>query len=255
MRTKQRRCNLRLVILHLYDVSNSTNNLEYRPMNLDRSAEIDAYLFDLDGTLLNTTPDIAHAVNVMRASEGLDPLSEDEVERGVGRGATELIFATTPPHLHVELTRLRERFVKAYESRLCVGTHPYPGAVECLNALKSSGARLGLVTNKPERLAVPLLQDLGWSDLFEVKLYGDSLPKRKPDPAPLLEAAKRLDVMTHSCVFIGDTEVDARAARAAEMIFYAVPWGRVAHSDEMRARKEGWSAHVLGQLSELLRLK
>ena len=208
-----------------------------------------AYLFDLDGTLLNTTPDIAYAVNVMRASEGLPALSESEVERGVGRGATELILATTPPRLHGRVQELREVFVTAYQGHLCVDTYPYEGAVKCLKRLRREGMRVGLVTNKPERLAIQLLTQLGWLDLFEVKLYGDSLDERKPSPKPLFKALELLNATHERCVFIGDTEVDARAAQAAQVTFKATAWGRVA---EAVARGEwGDSASVLTKFADL----
>ena len=100
-----------------------------------RHTSFEAYLFDLDGTLLNTTPDIAYAVNVMRASEGLSPLTLPEVERGVGRGATELILATIPPHLHGRVQELRQVFVRAYQDHLCVDTYPFEGAETYLRSL------------------------------------------------------------------------------------------------------------------------
>ena len=208
-----------------------------------RYTSFEAYLFDLDGTLLNTTPDIAYAVNIMRASEGLSPLTLPEVERGVGRGATELILASIPSHLHGRVQELRQVFVHAYQDHLCVDTYPFEGAEICLRSLARLNKRLALVTNKPERLAVPLLEDLGWSELFEVKLYGDSLSERKPSPLPVIDAARRLGVQPDRCVFVGDTEVDAQAARSAGVHFWAVGWSRVAES--VRQGKWGRSAEIL----------
>ena len=190
----------------------------------------EAYLFDLDGTLLNTTPDIAYAVNVMRASEDLPALSLSEVERGVGRGATELILATTPPQMHDRVHELRQVFVHAYQDHLCVDTYPYEGAIECLKMISKRGKRLALITNKPERLATPLLDAFAWNELFELKLYGDSLSERKPSPLPINHTIERLRVERSRCVFIGDTEVDAQAAQSAGVHFWAVNWGRVAES-------------------------
>lgn len=193
-------------------------------------ASFEAYLFDLDGTLLDTTPDIAYAVNVMRASERLAPLSLSEVEQGVGRGATELILATTPIQLHQRVQELRQIFVHAYQDRLCVDTCPYEGASACLERLSDMGKQLALITNKPENLSIPLLDKLGWSHLFDIKLYGDSLKERKPSPLPINYAVEQLRMTRDQCVFIGDTEVDAKAAQAAAVTFWAVSWGRVASS-------------------------
>ena len=200
----------------------------YQPPQTLIHTSFDAYLFDLDGTLLNTTPDIACAVNIMRTSEGLPALSLQEVERGVGRGATALILATTPSHLHSRVQELRQIFVRAYRENLCVNTRPYEGVVSCLNTLLNSGKRLALITNKPGHLAVPLLDMLGWSELFEVKLYGDSLSESKPSPLPIIHATRALGVHLDHCVFIGDTEVDAQAAQAAAVHFWSVSWGRAA---------------------------
>lgn len=191
------------------------------------------YLFDLDGTLLNTTPDIATAVNLTRHVYGLQPLSEEEVELGVGRGAMELIRATFPQELHGELHSIREEFVNAYREHLCVGTHPFPNAIPLLKALRSHEKKIGLVTNKPRDLAIPLLKKLEMFELFEVYYYGDSLPTKKPSPEPLIEAARALNSRTERCLFIGDTEVDAQAAYAAQMPLALVHWGRhapIAHA-------------------------
>ena len=133
-----------------------------------------------------------------------------------------------PASLHDRVQELRQVFVRAYQSNLCVDTHPYQGVVSCLHTLLKLGKRLVLITNKPGRLAIPLLDALGWSDLFEVKLYGDSLSERKPSALPIIHAAHALGVQLDQCVFIGDTEVDAQAAQAAAITFWAVSWGRAA---------------------------
>ena len=216
-------------------------------------AGLKAYLFDLDGTLLNTTPDIAHAVNIARAEYALPPLTEKEVEQGVGRGAMALMRATFPPSFHERITEVRETFARAYQAAVCVNTHPYSHAIDLLHMIRLNGAKVGLITNKPERFAIPLLNALGMSQLFDLQLYGDSLPEKKPSPLPLINAMKQLQVSPEHCIYVGDTEVDAEATRAANMPFAVVEWGRFAqqatHSGEefnpisFTATIETWGAN------------
>lgn len=187
-----------------------------------------AYLFDLDGTLINTALDIAAAVNATRARYDLSPLPPEEVEGAVGHGATELLRATLPAQLHPSLDEARGVFLSAYEAHLCVHTRPYEGVEEALARLVSLGARVALVTNKPERLTLPLLRALGWEARFDVVICGDTLTERKPHPLPLLTALERLGVPPAEAVFVGDTEVDAHAALAARVPLVVVPYGRAA---------------------------
>ncbi len=194
----------------------------------DCTSHPQVYLFDLDGTLINTALDIAAAVNATRARYLLPALPPEEVEGAVGYGATELLRATLPAHLHAHLDEARELFVSAYEAHLCVHTRPYEGVEGALARLAHSGARLALVTNKPERLTLPLLRALGWQDRFEVVICGDTLAERKPHPLPLLTALERLHCAPSEALFVGDTEVDAHAALAARVPLALVPYGRAA---------------------------
>jgi phosphoglycolate phosphatase len=187
-----------------------------------------AYLFDLDGTLIDTTPDIATAVNLLRVELSLPALSPSEVERGVGHGATHLLRCCLPTNLHPNLGEYKARFIELYEANLYVKTRPYPEVSACLERLKKLGVPIALVTNKPMRLTEPLLADLGWTELFDVVCGGDTYPQRKPSPMPILETLKKLGVPADQALFIGDTEVDAEAAQRAHVSMIAVPYGRVA---------------------------
>ena len=189
-----------------------------------------AYLFDLDGTLIDSASDIATAVNLVREEEGLEPLSLAEVSAEIGHGAMALIKGCFPYEDLSSLRRIRERFVIAYQSGLCVNTRAMKGAEHCLERLALLERRLVLVTNKPRFLGEPLLNDLGWSDRFHLCYYGDTLPLKKPNPLPILEALKTLEVLASEALFIGDTEVDAEAAQGAGVDLGLVSFGRAAAS-------------------------
>ena len=187
-----------------------------------------AYFFDLDGTLLNTTPDIAIAINIVRERENLEPLEESFIEAGVGHGATVLLKHCFPDLFDKYLARLRNQFSSAYLDHVCVHTQPYTHAIEGLKALRDQGKKVVLITNKPTLFAEPLLTSLGWKSYFDLLIYGDSFEERKPSPLPLQRAMKSIDVQPSSVLFIGDTEVDVQAAQAASVDVAIVHRGRVA---------------------------
>ena len=188
------------------------------------------YLFDLDGTLIDSTGDIAVAVNIVRAEEGLSSLSFEEVGAEIGHGAMALIRGCFPGESEERIQRIRERFVNAYQQGLCVKTVPMVGAEDCLNHLRKRGARVALITNKPRFLGEPLLEQLGWNEHFELSYFGDSFARRKPDPLPIINALAALNVAASEALFIGDTEVDAEAAHRAGVDLAIVSFGRAAES-------------------------
>jgi phosphoglycolate phosphatase len=194
-------------------------------------ANYEVYLFDLDGTLLDTSGDIAYAINVMREKQGLSTLSQADVEAGVGHGATALLLHCLPSTMHHRIDELREVFTQAYASHLCVCTQPYPHANTMLKSLKrDTQKKLVLVTNKPKRFAIPLLDQLGWSELFDLCLFGDSLPERKPSSLPIDYALNQLSLEVGQALFIGDTDVDAQAAMKAGVDLAIVSHGRIAEA-------------------------
>ncbi len=179
-----------------------------------------AALFDLDGTLVHSAPDIQAAANSVLAAEGLAPLSLAEATSFIGGGAAifvERMAAARLPAADPARTRaMLAAFLDIYEG--AVGrTQPYPGAVAALEALSRSGWALGLVTNKPEGPARALLTHLDLMRFFPVIVGGDSLPQRKPDPAPLRHAIASLGA--GAPVFVGDSEIDAATAQAAGVPF------------------------------------
>jgi 2-phosphoglycolate phosphatase len=186
-----------------------------------------AVLFDLDGTLLDTAPDMAGALNQLRCEENLDPLPFEEVRRLVSHGATALVrlaFAEADEKL---FTVLRERFLEIYRGRLSVETQVFEGILEALGRLESDGIAWGVVTNKAGWLTEPLLEQFALRRRARVIVCGDTLAERKPHPAPLLYAAEKLGVPPAQCIYIGDAETDVLAAQGAGMRVFVALFGYI----------------------------
>lgn len=182
-------------------------------------------LFDLDGTLLDSAPDMLATVNVLRAERRLPPMALAALRPHVSKGARAMLAAGFP-HLEAsEREAMVPAFLAAYERELARHGAPFDGIEAMLGALEADGARWGIVTNKPEYLARRLLQLLGWDARCAVLVGGDTLPVRKPDPEPLLHAARALGVAPQACVYVGDDERDIVAARAAGMPSVVALWG------------------------------
>jgi phosphoglycolate phosphatase len=153
-----------------------------------------AVLFDLDGTLLDTAPDMAGALNQLRSEENLDPIPFEEVRRLVSHGATALVRLAFADADEKAFSVLRERFLEIYRGRLSVETQVFEGILEALGRLESDGIAWGVVTNKAGWLTEPLLEQFALRRRAWVIVCGDTLAERKPHPAPLLYAAEKLGV-------------------------------------------------------------
>ncbi|TNF43487.1 MAG: phosphoglycolate phosphatase, partial [Epsilonproteobacteria bacterium] len=185
-----------------------------------------------DGTLINSGPDLALAVNHMLKTLECDTFSEDVIHGWVGNGAKALvdralsgkrtIDANLDPLLAAEALKI---FLAFYAQNLCVATVTYPHVSTTLKALKAKGYHLAIVTNKPHDFVEPILDGLGLDGLFELILGGDSLPQKKPDPAPLLHVCKTLDMKVEQCVMVGDSKNDLLAAKACDMQSVGVTYG------------------------------
>ncbi|WP_435104973.1 phosphoglycolate phosphatase [Arhodomonas sp. AD133] len=189
-----------------------------------------AVLFDLDGTLVDSAPDLATAVDRMLIERGHEPVGEAYVRSWIGNGARRLVaralvgrrdIETEPEDTEAALAR----FLALYGERLVARTQVYPGTLDALEALAEAGMPLAVVTNKPEALTWPLLDALGLTHRFGAVVGGDTLAVRKPDPAPLAHAAERLGVALGRCVMVGDSMTDLSAARNAGVPIVCVPYG------------------------------
>ena len=189
-------------------------------------------LFDLDGTLINSSPDLASAVNHMLKTLDRDTFSEGVIHGWVGNGAQVLVKRALSGQSEIDVNldsvlfeKALDIFLSFYAENLCVATVTYPNVSSTLKALKSKGYRLAIVTNKPFAFVEPILEGLKLSGLFELILGGDSLSQKKPDPMPLLHVCKTLGVAVDDCVMVGDSKNDILAANACGMQSIGVTYG------------------------------
>ena len=207
-------------------------------------------LFDLDGTLIDSAPDLAGAANDLRAVHGLPPLAHAELRPMVGsgaRGMVDVAFGVLPAD--DRFAGLRDAFLARYAERLLHSTRIFDAVLPVLDALDAAGLRWGIVTNKAMRFTAPLVDGLGLRTRAVVVIAGDTTPHAKPHPAPLLEAARQAAVPPSACVYIGDDHRDIVAGRAAGMATLAAAWGYLGQGEPVQA----WGAdHVLSSPAELL---
>jgi len=199
-----------------------------------------AVLFDLDGTLADTAPDLIAAVNRLLAEEGRAPLPDAALRPLVSKGGRALLgraFADLDADAREPLL---PRFLAAYSQALAVHTRPFDGVETLLAAIDARGWPWGIVTNKPEGLAVGVVEGLGWSTRAKALVGGDTLALRKPAPEPLWLAARQLGIAPGDCLYVGDDARDIEAAKAAGMPSVAALWGyREAHENPL-----DWAADV-----------
>lgn len=187
-------------------------------------------MFDLDGTLLDSVPDLAAATDAMLVQMGREPAGVARVRDWVGNGSLVLVrraLANSIEHAEVDVAEAaaaHQKFLEIYADCHAL-SRVYPGVVECLDWLRGKGIALGLVTNKPCRFIAPLLAEHGLADYFQLLLGGDSLPQQKPDPAPLQWMLVRAGVTARQALFVGDSRSDVLAARAAGVPCVAVSYG------------------------------
>ena len=182
-------------------------------------------LFDLDGTLLDSAPDMAATVNRMRAARGRPPMPLEALRPHVSKGSRAMSAAAFPELGGEVPGEMIREFLDVYEEELGRHGEPFAGVAELLAAIEAAGSRWGIVTNKPEYLARQVLPKLGWDSRSAILVGGDSLPERKPHPLPLLHAAQAVGVGIADCAYVGDDERDIAAARAAGMHAIVALWG------------------------------
>ncbi len=214
------------------------------------SRVVDAVLFDLDGTLIDSAPDLAGACNDMRVAQGLVPLPYATLRAMVGSGARGMVgtgFGLAPGD--ERYAELREEFLARYEARMTRETRVFDDVAPLLGRLRRDRLAWGIVTNKMARYAEPVIAWLGALDGAGAIVCGDTTPHAKPHPAPLLEAARRLGVAPGRCVYVGDDRRDVEAGCAAGMRTVVAAWGYLGAGEPI----EKWGAdHVIARPEELI---
>ncbi len=211
-----------------------------------------AVLFDLDGTLADTAPDLAAALNRLLVEEGREPLALSHLRPHVSGGARGLIrigFGLTPDD--AAFAALVRRFLAHYQDSLCAGTVLFPGVEELLEAIEERGIRWGIVTNKAQRFTLPLIEQLGLRQRSACIVSGDTALRPKPDPAPLLLACAVLQVAPEQSIYVGDDLRDIDAGRSAGLFTATAAYGYLGGDEPF----ENWQADaIINEPSEILSL-
>jgi len=215
------------------------------------SRPLQAVLFDLDGTLIDSAPDLAEAANAMLVQRGLPPVPYLELRPLAGSGARGMLsrtFGRTPAD--DDYIALRDEFHALYEQCMLASARAFEGIAPLLGQLQARGLPWGIVTNKARRFAGPMVQALPPLDRAATLVCGDCTPHTKPHPAPLLEAARRLAVDPAACMYVGDDARDVAAGQAAGMRTVAVAWGYLGPGAVVHDWRAG---HVIHAPAELLK--
>ena len=217
-------------------------------------ARVRGVLFDLDGTLIDSAPDLAGAANRLRADHGMAPLPLADLRPMVGSGARGMVgvaFGVAPGEPRFEA--LRDAFLAHYDACLLETTHPFDGVDAMLSALEAAGIPWGIVTNKATRFTAPIVAGLGLVQRAAVVVCGDTTPHSKPHPEPLWHAARAMGLAPEDMVYVGDDLRDAQAAKAAGMAMVVATWGYLGLGESVH----NWGADALvdapDQLSNWLR--
>lgn len=217
-------------------------------------------MFDLDGTLVDSVPDLAAAVDAMLQEQHCQPAGEEKVRLWVGNGAAVLVRRALADVDGIEESQVSEslhqaslqRFLHHYRRASGHYSKLYPGVKEGLQQLRSAGVTLALVTNKPSEFVPHLLADLGIEEYFAAWLGGDSLPEKKPHPAPLQSLMERFQVAVNDALMVGDSRSDMAAGRAAGVRTLGVTYG-YNHGRPIAEEAPDWSTDDLGRFfSELV---
>jgi phosphoglycolate phosphatase len=220
--------------------------------------EVKAVAFDLDGTLVETLPDLHESANRMLADLGRAAASEITVRAYIGDGVDRLVKRLLTSSIDGEpdpgvFEKAADNFRAHYTKILTRASHPFPGAIDLLDLLRKRGFKLACVTNKPTRFTEPLLRELGMAHRLDLILSGDSLAAKKPDPLPLVHAASTFGIAPEHLLMVGDSQVDAAAARAAGCPIFCVPFG---YRGSLAVQDLDCDAivHALAEVSELIRI-
>ena len=200
-----------------------------------------AVLFDLDGTLVDTAPDMVAVLHTMQAAYGVELVGYEQGRSQVSNGAIGLLSLGFPEHAFSFGDDMHMEYLDRYAEALCEGSTVFTGLDALLDTLDEAGCPWGVVTNKPERLTNPLLEALGLAERSACTVSGDSLPVRKPDPGPLLLACDMAGVDAYRSIYVGDAARDIEAGLRAGTATIAAGYGYIADDDDPRE----WGADII----------
>jgi len=213
-------------------------------------------LIDVDGTLVDSVPDLAYCVDEMMQALGRQPHGETRVRDWVGNGVERLVKRALIGRLDGEpdeatFNQAYPLFLKLYAENTCKRSRLYPGVQQGLSYLQKAGYKLGCVTNKAAQFTLPILQQLGIGDAFSIVVSGDTLPVKKPDPLPLLHAAEQLGVTPEDSLMLGDSQSDVKAARAAGFQIICMSYG-YNHGEDIRIYNPDLVIDSMAELESIL---
>jgi len=214
--------------------------------------KITTVLFDLDGTLIDTAPDMANALNILLTEEGLDNLSHEQIRPEVSNGSAALVKLGFPDiNDEQTLNRLKKRYLEIYENNLCVDSILFPGMEELINNIETRNMNWGVVTNKPGWLTNPLMQQIGLAERAACIISGDTTENRKPHPEPMFLACKLANSKAKNCIYIGDARRDIQAGINAGMQTVIANYGYIGEWECI----DDWGAdYTINSVNEILQL-
>ena len=210
---------------------------------------VSTILFDLDGTLVDTAPDLGYALNLQLKKHGKKPLSDAAIRPFASHGSRGLIglgFGITPADDH--FIAMRDDYLSIYDTVFTRSPVLLPGIADLLQAIENRDLKWGIVTNKPRRFTVPLIESMGLHKRAACVVSGDDAPQPKPSPATLLLACEKIGVKPENCIYVGDAERDIQAGKAAGMKTVVALFGYIDVTDKPQA----WGADALIQTPDAL---
>ena len=225
------------------------------PINTPELVLPELVLLDLDGTLVDSIPDLANAVNKTLVKFSITERELNSIRNWVGNGVEKLLHRAITNDIDGEaepglFDEAYTSFMEAYSNNICAMSTCYPGVHEGIDYLKERNIKLGCVTNKSEQFVAPILEELGLIDDMSIIIGGDTLPKKKPDPLPLLHAASVFDTKPTNSLMVGDSVSDVKAARAADFQIVCVSYG-YNHGEDIRDTNPDAVVDSLAELPQL----